>query len=78
MSPLILSTFYPVSVVSLTFPLSCVSVSTVRLALWKKAVIGGVCLLVVAVLVVVGILYYKSKRGRETYSPPATQASKYI
>ncbi|XP_040891547.1 platelet endothelial cell adhesion molecule isoform X3 [Toxotes jaculatrix] len=41
----------------------------VRLALWKKALIGGVCLLVALVLVAVGLLYFKSKRGRETYSP---------
>ncbi|XP_040002657.1 platelet endothelial cell adhesion molecule isoform X2 [Xiphias gladius] len=36
----------------------------VRLALWKKAVIGGVCLLVVSVLVVVCTLYFRSKRVR--------------
>lgn len=47
----------------------------VRLALWKKALIGGACLLLVAVLVLVAVLYFRSKRGRETYSPPASQAS---
>ncbi|XP_018534017.1 platelet endothelial cell adhesion molecule isoform X3 [Lates calcarifer] len=36
----------------------------VRLALWKKAVIGGVCLLVVSVLVVGSVLYFRSKRVR--------------
>ncbi|XP_071360447.1 platelet endothelial cell adhesion molecule isoform X2 [Trachinotus anak] len=37
----------------------------VRLPLWKKAMIGGVCLLVVLVLVVVVcVLYFKSKRVR--------------
>ncbi|XP_022595685.1 platelet endothelial cell adhesion molecule-like isoform X2 [Seriola dumerili] len=36
----------------------------VHLALWKKAVIGGVCLLVVSVLAVVCVLYFKSKRVR--------------
>ncbi|XP_058496612.1 platelet endothelial cell adhesion molecule-like isoform X2 [Solea solea] len=34
----------------------------VRMALWKKALIGGVCLLVVSVLVAVCVLYIKSKR----------------
>nr|XP_043884000.1 platelet endothelial cell adhesion molecule isoform X3 [Solea senegalensis] len=36
----------------------------VHMALWKKAVIGGVCLLVVSVLVAVCVLYIKSKRGK--------------
>ncbi|GLD73659.1 platelet endothelial cell adhesion molecule-like isoform X3 [Lates japonicus] len=36
----------------------------VRLALWKKVVIGGVCLLVVSVLVVGSVLYFRSKRVR--------------
>ncbi|XP_061685879.1 platelet endothelial cell adhesion molecule isoform X3 [Syngnathoides biaculeatus] len=36
----------------------------VRLALWKKAVIGGFCLLVVLVLVVVFVLCFRSKRGK--------------
>uniref|UniRef100_A0A3Q3ITJ0 Ig-like domain-containing protein n=1 Tax=Monopterus albus TaxID=43700 RepID=A0A3Q3ITJ0_MONAL len=36
----------------------------VHLALWKKALIGGFCLLVVSVLVVVLVLYFKSKRGK--------------
>ncbi|GLD61084.1 platelet endothelial cell adhesion molecule-like isoform X5 [Lates japonicus] len=34
-----------------------------RLALWKKVEIGGVCLLVVSVLVVGSVLYFRSKRG---------------
>ncbi|XP_035038540.2 platelet endothelial cell adhesion molecule isoform X2 [Hippoglossus stenolepis] len=36
----------------------------VRMALWKKAVIGGVCLVVVSMLVVACVLYFKSKRVR--------------
>ncbi|XP_077380279.1 platelet endothelial cell adhesion molecule isoform X1 [Festucalex cinctus] len=36
----------------------------VRLALWKKAVIVGFCLLVVSVLVVVFVLCFRSKRGK--------------
>ncbi|XP_029368750.1 platelet endothelial cell adhesion molecule isoform X3 [Echeneis naucrates] len=35
----------------------------VRLALWKKALIGGICLLVVSVLVVICVVYFKSKKG---------------
>lgn len=53
----------------------CVSLSIVRFALWKKAVIGGFCLLVAAVAVVVCVLCFRSKRGRETYSPPASHTS---
>lgn len=53
----------------------CVSLSIVRLALWKKAVIGGFCLLAVAVAVAACVLWFRSKRGRETYSPPASHAS---
>jgi len=46
------------------------------MAQWKKALIWGVTLLVVSVLVLVGcVLYFKSKRGSKTYSPPATLAS---
>ncbi|XP_077427421.1 platelet endothelial cell adhesion molecule isoform X3 [Vanacampus margaritifer] len=37
----------------------------VRLALWKKAVIVGFCLLVVSVLVVVFVLCFRSKRGKK-------------
>uniref|UniRef100_A0A3Q3VZS2 Ig-like domain-containing protein n=1 Tax=Mola mola TaxID=94237 RepID=A0A3Q3VZS2_MOLML len=47
----------------------------VRMALWKKAVIVGFCLLTVSVTVLVCVLCFRSKRGRETYSPPASQAS---
>ncbi|XP_035493462.2 platelet endothelial cell adhesion molecule isoform X3 [Scophthalmus maximus] len=36
----------------------------VRMAMWKKAVIGGVSLLAVSVLVVACVLYFKSKRVR--------------
>ncbi|XP_061626001.1 platelet endothelial cell adhesion molecule isoform X1 [Phyllopteryx taeniolatus] len=36
----------------------------VRLALWKKAVIVGFCLLVVSVLVVVFVLCFRCKRGK--------------
>ncbi|XP_070769805.1 platelet endothelial cell adhesion molecule isoform X3 [Enoplosus armatus] len=36
----------------------------VRLALWKKALIGGFCLLAVSVLVVVCVLCFRSKRVR--------------
>ncbi|XP_062293867.1 platelet endothelial cell adhesion molecule isoform X4 [Scomber scombrus] len=36
----------------------------VRMALWKKALIGGICLLVLAVLALLFVLYYRSKRGR--------------
>ncbi|KAK2815612.1 hypothetical protein Q5P01_026079 [Channa striata] len=36
----------------------------VYLALWKKALIGGFCLLVLVLLVVVSVLYFKSKRGK--------------
>ncbi|XP_032392715.1 platelet endothelial cell adhesion molecule isoform X2 [Etheostoma spectabile] len=46
----------------------------VHMALWKKVVIGGFCVLAVSGLVVVFLLCFKSNRGRETYSPPATQA----
>ncbi|XP_075888861.1 platelet endothelial cell adhesion molecule-like [Nelusetta ayraudi] len=49
----------------------------VRMALWKKALIGGVCALgSVSALVVVLKLYFKSRRGKETYNPPASQASR--
>uniref|UniRef100_A0A3Q3FCL9 Ig-like domain-containing protein n=1 Tax=Labrus bergylta TaxID=56723 RepID=A0A3Q3FCL9_9LABR len=47
----------------------------VRMALWKKVLIGGFCLLTGAVLVVVLVLCFKSKRGRETYRPPTAQTS---
>uniref|UniRef100_A0A8C6SIV5 Immunoglobulin domain-containing protein n=1 Tax=Neogobius melanostomus TaxID=47308 RepID=A0A8C6SIV5_9GOBI len=43
----------------------------VRLALWKKIVIGGFCLLALSILVVVCVLCFKSHRGRQTYSPPS-------
>nr|ACN10682.1 Platelet endothelial cell adhesion molecule precursor [Salmo salar] len=46
----------------------------VKMAMWKKGLIVACCLLVVAVLVLACVLRYNSKRGRETYSPPATQA----
>ncbi|XP_029292437.1 platelet endothelial cell adhesion molecule isoform X2 [Cottoperca gobio] len=36
----------------------------VRLALWKKVLIGGFCLLAVSVLVVVSVLCFKSKIGK--------------
>ncbi|XP_039672667.1 platelet endothelial cell adhesion molecule isoform X3 [Perca fluviatilis] len=36
----------------------------VRLALWKKLVIGGFCMLAVSVLVVVSVLCFISKRGK--------------
>ncbi|XP_077460325.1 platelet endothelial cell adhesion molecule isoform X2 [Stigmatopora argus] len=36
----------------------------VRLALWKKALIGGFCLLVLGVLVVAIVLCFRSKRGK--------------
>ncbi|XP_070711966.1 platelet endothelial cell adhesion molecule isoform X3 [Pempheris klunzingeri] len=36
----------------------------VRLALWKKALIGGFCLLMVSLLVVVCVLRFRSKRGK--------------
>ncbi|KAM6941454.1 platelet endothelial cell adhesion molecule isoform 2-T2 [Lycodopsis pacificus] len=38
----------------------------VRLALWKKVLIGGFCLLAVSVLVVVCVLCFRSKRGKST------------
>ncbi|KAM9856646.1 platelet endothelial cell adhesion molecule isoform 3-T3 [Aulostomus maculatus] len=41
----------------------------VRLALWKKAMIGGFSLLVVSVLVVVGVLCFRSKRAIEDRPP---------
>ncbi|XP_059199850.1 platelet endothelial cell adhesion molecule isoform X2 [Centropristis striata] len=37
----------------------------VRLALWKKALIGGFCLLGLAVLVAVLVLWFRSKRGKK-------------
>lgn len=45
--------------------------SAVRLALWKKAVIGGFCVLLLLLLLLASVLFYRSKRGRETYRPPA-------
>ncbi|XP_057700739.1 platelet endothelial cell adhesion molecule isoform X5 [Corythoichthys intestinalis] len=36
----------------------------VRLALWKKVVIGGFCLLVLSVVVIVIVLCFRSKRGK--------------
>ncbi|XP_051802318.1 platelet endothelial cell adhesion molecule isoform X4 [Acanthochromis polyacanthus] len=36
----------------------------VRMAMWKKALIGGICLLIVTVLVLVFGLYFRSKRVR--------------
>lgn len=54
---------------------SCVSLSPVRLALWKKVLIGGGCLLAASVVVLVCVLCFRSKRGRETYSPTESQAS---
>uniref|UniRef100_A0A3P8T565 Ig-like domain-containing protein n=1 Tax=Amphiprion percula TaxID=161767 RepID=A0A3P8T565_AMPPE len=36
----------------------------VRMAVWKKALIGGICLLIVTVLVLVFGLYFRSKRVR--------------
>ncbi|XP_008293784.1 platelet endothelial cell adhesion molecule isoform X3 [Stegastes partitus] len=36
----------------------------VRMAVWKKALIGGICLLIVSVLAVAVVLYFKSKRGK--------------
>ncbi|XP_027138906.1 platelet endothelial cell adhesion molecule isoform X3 [Larimichthys crocea] len=36
----------------------------VRMAIWKKALIGGSCLLALSVLVVVCVLCFKSKRGK--------------
>lgn len=50
-------------------------VSAVRMALWKKALIGGVCALAVSALVVGLVLYFKSRRGKETYTPPAGRAT---
>uniref|UniRef100_A0A1A7WD93 Ig-like domain-containing protein n=1 Tax=Iconisemion striatum TaxID=60296 RepID=A0A1A7WD93_9TELE len=48
----------------------------VRMALWKKALIGGVLLLVASLLIMIScVLYYKHRRGRDTYSPPDTRAS---
>uniref|UniRef100_UPI003AABC6BD platelet endothelial cell adhesion molecule isoform X6 n=1 Tax=Centroberyx gerrardi TaxID=166262 RepID=UPI003AABC6BD len=47
----------------------------VRMALWKKGLIVASCLLLVTVLVLLFVLCFRAKRGRETYSPPATQAS---
>ncbi|TWW59785.1 Platelet endothelial cell adhesion molecule [Takifugu flavidus] len=47
----------------------------VRLALWKKALIGVVGLLAASVLVLVCVLCFRAKRGRETYSPTESQAS---
>ncbi|XP_066521880.1 platelet endothelial cell adhesion molecule isoform X2 [Hoplias malabaricus] len=40
---------------------------TVRMARWKKSLIGGVCFVFVAVLVVVLVIYYRSMRGRVAY-----------
>ncbi|XP_036965679.1 platelet endothelial cell adhesion molecule isoform X7 [Acanthopagrus latus] len=37
---------------------------TVQMVLWKKALIGGFCLLAVSVLVVVCVLCFRSKRGK--------------
>ncbi|XP_070845429.1 platelet endothelial cell adhesion molecule isoform X1 [Chaetodon trifascialis] len=45
----------------------------VHLALWKKAVIGVFSLVVLLVLLVAAVLYFRSNRGRETYSPPASK-----
>ncbi|XP_057700740.1 platelet endothelial cell adhesion molecule isoform X6 [Corythoichthys intestinalis] len=47
----------------------------VRLALWKKVVIGGFCLLVLSVVVIVIVLCFRSKRGRDTYDPAAAHSS---
>lgn len=54
---------------------SRVFLSAVRLALWKKALIGGVGLLAASVLVLLCVLCFRAKRGRETYSPTESQAS---
>lgn len=46
--------------------------SIVSLANWKKALIAVFCMLVVALLVLLIVMRYKAKRGRETYSPTAS------
>uniref|UniRef100_A0A671PZE2 Si:dkey-237i9.8 n=1 Tax=Sinocyclocheilus anshuiensis TaxID=1608454 RepID=A0A671PZE2_9TELE len=47
----------------------------VSLAMWKKGLIAMFCMLLVALLVLFIVMRYKAKRGRETYSPPASQAA---
>uniref|UniRef100_A0A673JZ69 Si:dkey-237i9.8 n=1 Tax=Sinocyclocheilus rhinocerous TaxID=307959 RepID=A0A673JZ69_9TELE len=47
----------------------------VSLAMWKKGLIAVFCMLLVALLVLFIVMRYKAKRGRETYSPPASQAA---
>ncbi|XP_026765492.3 platelet endothelial cell adhesion molecule isoform X3 [Pangasianodon hypophthalmus] len=45
---------------------------TVRMARWKKGLIVGTCLLCVTGLVLaVLVMYYRAKRGSESYSPPS-------
>uniref|UniRef100_A0A3B3XZK5 Ig-like domain-containing protein n=1 Tax=Poecilia mexicana TaxID=48701 RepID=A0A3B3XZK5_9TELE len=48
----------------------------VGMAMWKKLLIPGTIILVVFSLVMVGfILFTRSRRGRDIYSPPDTQAA---
>lgn len=53
----------------------CVLLSAVRLAMWKKCLIGGMCVLAACVVLLVCYLCFRSKRGRETYRPTKSQAS---
>lgn len=75
-SPLWTAVFLPFMFLFVTDFTSHLCLSTVLMALWKKMLIIVACLLLLSVLLLVAsMLYIKSKRGRETYSPPATQAS---
>uniref|UniRef100_A0A3P9N4Z6 Ig-like domain-containing protein n=1 Tax=Poecilia reticulata TaxID=8081 RepID=A0A3P9N4Z6_POERE len=48
----------------------------VGMAMWKKLLIPGTIILVVSSLVMMGfILFTRSRRGRDIYSPPETQAT---
>ena len=51
------------------------SPSLVRMALWKKGVMAASCLLVLCVAVLLCVLRLKSRRGRQTYSPPSTSTT---
>lgn len=51
------------------------SLSVVRMARWKKILICAFSLLAAVVLVAACVVYFRFKRGRETFSPPANLAS---
>lgn len=60
----------------LFYHLAFVPLFAVGMAMWKKLLIPGIIILGVSSLVMVGfVLFIRSRRGRNTYSPPDTQAS---